>query len=124
MNEELDEVLSAWVDGEVAPAQVLRRALAQPHAFATLDGLLAVRLLLQTDAEPSAVAITATRAAIGSTRRLPRRLAPQLRWALAAVSLLAIGTTAGLVIGGGDRGQTRDALRAPPADLVAQFPLE
>jgi negative regulator of sigma E activity len=124
MNEEHGEVLSAWVDGEVAPAEVLRRALAQPGALETLDGLLALRAMLETQAEPSAAAIVSTRAAMGSTRRHRRHLAPQLRLALAAVVVLAIGTTVGLVLGKADRGPSSEVLRAPPADLVAQFPLE
>jgi hypothetical protein len=123
MNDELDEALSAWLDGEVPPHDVLRRALAQPHALATLDELLVLRAALHTELAPSTGAIAATRAAMGSTRRVRRHLTPQLRWALAALVLLIIGATIGMALSRRER-VIESGSRPPVADLVAPFPLD
>jgi len=123
MNTELDEALSAWIDGEVPSHDVLLRAIAQPDALATLRGLLEVRALLQTDALPSPATVAATQAASRSSRRSIRRVAGALRVGVAAMTLLTVGIGIGL---GWPRGRTAavEWARPPAADLIAQFTFE
>lgn len=116
MTQDLDETLSALLDGDVAPTEHLRRALMQPDAVSTMLAILDVRDALVTTTAPGDAAVERVRAAVN--KGAPRRIAVALRWVAAVVVLLAIGTTLGVAIA---RRDLVPEMRPPAADLVASF---
>lgn len=132
MNTELEEALSALLDGEVPPHDVLRRALAQPDAIATLLGLLEVRAVLQTGAVPGPAAVEATGVAMmragedlpGKRSRSPgRSIARTLRWGAGATLVLVFGASVSAGVAAIRRSHTEPD-GPPAADLIARFPFQ
>jgi hypothetical protein len=121
MSTELDEALSAMMDGEVTDTGVLLRALEQPDAIATLRALALVRAAVVGDDQPRPAAVASTRAAIVATPVERSRGAMSLRWAAAATMVLAVGIAIGIGVSPRTTTSPPTGPRPPAADLVAEF---